>query len=326
MIKARAHEEKIIGAIRKHVPMLPESWGVGIGDDTALLNLQKLSKKQLVITTDSLAEDVHFNWKLSTPKEVAVKLFQMNASDILAKGGSPLFALLNLNLSKNFALNTNFVLSFIKSLGKEMKNKQVFLIGGDVTSSPACVFTMTLMGEVDKFIPRRNSSIKKGDLLVLTGGIGGSKYALEKLKSQENNLPLKIRRLYTAPQAQWKTQECLCKSGVLANIDTSDSLYESLMILSKENKISLKINLDKIRVPSFLREYKFEKILSYLLGSGEDFAMLSVVSQKTKEKCVKNKMQIIGEVYSIKKPEILFYYKENKIEINEDDFNLFGHF
>ncbi|MDH5716781.1 MAG: AIR synthase related protein [Spirochaetia bacterium] len=325
MIKARKGEENLIHILKKYSPAFPEKYGIGIGDDTAKINTNIFLKNKLLITTDSLVEDVHFNWEYCDAGDVAEKLFEMNASDILTKGGRPLYVFLNINGSKDFVKNK--IVPFAKALGKKLKKNKIYLLGGDITKSAINVFTMTMIGEANHFIPRKNKKIKKGDVLALYGNIGGSSYALDLLNAKRINLKNKsLRKLYSSPEAKWNAPSFLVKNKALASIDTSDSFFESAHIISEQNNLNIKINIDKIKLHPLVKADKEEDIIKYTLASAEDFAVLAVLPKEVSFS-IKDDYEIIGEVLEVKKKSVIqFYFNNKKININENKLKLFSHF
>ena len=63
---------------------------VGIGDDCALLSLPE--GVDLLVTTDSQREGVHFRRDWFDPVAIGRRLVTVNVSDVASKGGSPAWA------------------------------------------------------------------------------------------------------------------------------------------------------------------------------------------------------------------------------------------
>ena len=91
-----------------------------IGDDCA--NLTDLG---IVVTQDSLVEDVHFSLKYFTPYQLGFKSVIVNVSDVVASGAEPKYLTISLSLPNN--IEEKFVEEFHLFLGTRKKavEKQV---------------------------------------------------------------------------------------------------------------------------------------------------------------------------------------------------------
>ncbi len=259
---------------KKWIHLLQElSQSPYIGDDCAYIE-----EKNLLITTDSLVEDIHFRWEFSKVEEVAKKLITMNASDLLAKGVYPKYALFSAHFRRESFFS--YAEEFAKSLIQKLKSQNILLIGGNTTSSLMDCFSLTLFAfSSNKPIPRKNpSQIQEGDVVYLSGEIGGAYYALKKLLGRKE-IPEEVRKAYSSPSPFWDAPKWLKEIHARVSIDLSDSLYESLMLLAEENQIHIEIDLDKIPMPSFV-EIPYEEKPFFLLESAEDYAILAIGEKK----------------------------------------------
>ena len=68
---------------------------LGIGDDAAVVNVEN---SKLLITTDTLVENVHFIHDYMPWRNLGWKSMAVNLSDIAAMGGKPSFAVVTLGL------------------------------------------------------------------------------------------------------------------------------------------------------------------------------------------------------------------------------------
>lgn len=321
-----------------------------IGDDTAFLPYNFFSSDFLppadsakekslgmLFTTDTLAENIHFRWDWSSPSEVAHKLVEMNVSDIYAKGGKPTVALLNFSVSTE-TLHLRMA-KFLQGIKKAAEKHGVLIIGGDTTSSQKDVFTLTLIGKAGKhFIARTNKDIGKGAIVALMGFPGFSCYALDALQKKKE-LASALKKKYTAPHAQKKAAQWLFDLQALASLDQSDSLYQSLEILSRENNIGFKINIE--RIPGFKRLQKIDvDYVRHILFGGEDFSVLAILPPEKKQAALEYQSKeksfaVIGEVSESykntkngRKPSLAFFEGEKKIVFDEKEINnwSFEHF
>src|SRR3989338_4617378 len=100
-------EFALIQKINKKTGRGNSTVSVGIGDDAAVLTPPK---KNLIATTDSLVENVHFSLKHFSPVDIGYKALAVNLSDLAAMGATPLYALVSLGIRKG--LGEDFISSF----------------------------------------------------------------------------------------------------------------------------------------------------------------------------------------------------------------------
>lgn len=299
---------------------------IGIGDDTALIPSQFFGKKNLLITTDSLTEGHHFRTDWCNGKDIAVKLVEMNASDILTKGGIPEFALLNMQIPRN-DFQSKFINQFQKKIRDHLLKRKIHLIGGDTTSGNALTFTLTMLGRTKVFIPRKSKiPIKKGDKLFLAGDPGISEFGLRFLKQKDSLNSLqsediknnsKIKK-YCRPKAFWKWKKIFHHKAIKASIDQSDSFHETLTILSDENQAHFHLDLSFIRTIQNLSDLKTDERISVVLNGGEDFCILFIIDpQKMNSSFLRHidkyQYKEIGYVKSIHKSGISYYLDDTWI-------------
>lgn len=161
----------------------------GLRDDAAVIEAQS----QLVVTTDTIVEGVHF---LATDpiETVAMKALRVNVSDIVAKGALPVSALLNLTWSD--ARSSEDIARFADAFGRELQTFGMALIGGDTTSTPGpLTISVTVFGApVGSRVPAR-ADAQVGEDVWLIGGEIGSAWLGLKLRQGELDLPrLRLER------------------------------------------------------------------------------------------------------------------------------------
>lgn len=140
----------------------------GLADDTALL---QTAGEQLVITADSLVEDVHY--RAGDPAEtVGWKLAAVNLSDLAAKGATPRACLLSYTLAGDAGWDA----AFLDGLARALETYAMPLIGGDTVALPAGaprVLSLTAIGTVPagRVVPSRVGA-RPGDRLYVSGPVG----------------------------------------------------------------------------------------------------------------------------------------------------------
>ena len=85
-----------------------------------------------IFSTDTICEGVHFH-RDDEPFLVAKKLIRVNVSDIIAKGITPKFCLLNLSLGRN--VDDVWINNFMKGIDSDLNFFKLNLIGGDTTKT-----------------------------------------------------------------------------------------------------------------------------------------------------------------------------------------------
>ncbi len=293
---------------------------LGIGDDAAALGVDILKERKLTVTMDSMAEGYHFRKDWCSGRDVAIKLIEMNASDILVKGGIPAYAFLGVQIPPA-EIQSPFIMQFQKEFLRHLARHRILLLGGDTTASSAIHFTLTMLGTSDGFIPRKGKNILPGDVVYIMGKPGLSGYGLELLQSGEKN-PDIPRRAHCRPHAQWRFSRISSDEGISASVDQSDSLRETLSILADENSIQMEIDLSAI--PSFATFLRMpeEKKISFLLNGGEDFATVFLVSQEKISVAWEKKISSVGgypvgRIVSTGSSGVTYFWKDRILDANQ---------
>jgi thiamine-monophosphate kinase len=105
----------------------------------------------IVISTDSLAEGIHF-FGNENPRDIAKKCLRVNLSDMAAMGAKPVFYNLSISVPKNKA--NIFIPAFAKGLKEDQEAYNIKLIGGDLTASLKHInITITIFGETPPIMP-----------------------------------------------------------------------------------------------------------------------------------------------------------------------------
>ncbi len=293
---------------------------VGIGDDCAVL--PKDAKTDLVITTDLLVEDIDFRLDWSKPEFIGHKSLAVSLSDVAAMGAKPVWSMTSIGVPAK-VWKTDFVERFYDGYLRLASKFDVELIGGDVSKTPdKIVIDSIVAGEVKKGKAVLRSGAKVGDLIYVTGSLGGAAGGLRLLengiqfgdsaKTWEKNLLLK--QITPIPQ---KGQ--ILSKIASSMIDLSDGLSNDLMHICQSSKIGAKVFAEKLPFHKNLKSISddFDEQLNLVLNGGEDFELLFTVNPKKKlilEKGFKKgQISHIGEVSA--NGEIVELVVGEKIEI-----------
>lgn len=295
----------------------------GIGDDCAVFS--KDSKTDFVITSDLMIEDIDFRLDWTRAEFLGHKAMAISLSDIAAMGAKPRWAMLSIGVPAK-VWKSGFVDEFYKGWFALAKKFDVALIGGDVSRSPdKIVIDSIVCGEVKKGKAILRSGAKPGDLIFVTGKLGGAAAGLKLLekgerfeKSSKNDIQ-KLLSQQLKPNPQIEIGQILSeKSLATAMIDTSDGLSSDLAHLCRASGVGAKIFADKIPVDENLKK-QFSEALDFALNGGEDFELLFTTNPKKKsrlEKELKNfPFEYLGKITSY--PEITELVTDNETTILE---------
>lgn len=280
------HEEDLVRWLRDHVPTLPDMQ-IGIGDDAAVLNVP--DDAQLVISTDSLVEDVHFFLDRVAPSILGRKAMRVNLSDLAAMAAKPLFSLLSLTVPEQ-CKNQLFLGGVLEGVIKEALHWEAPLIGGNISRGEKFQITVTIGGTVACGTAILRSGCKPGDSIYILGRIGHSGVGLRFLSQCAPVTPLPSEekeilrwvdsswdalciRSHLLPKPQLEGARWLSSHGLATSmIDTSDGLARDLLRLCQASQVDIVIKpkgLESLRLQADNRINTID-----ILEGGEDYALL----------------------------------------------------
>lgn len=241
-----------------------------IGDDCAYLK-----DLGIVVTQDSLVEDIHFSTKFISAFDLGVKAVMVNVSDVVASGAEPKYLTVSLSLPSN--VKEDFVEEFYNGC-KIACGNDVQIVGGDITGSEKIYISISAIG---KTLGRNISSRKNAKIgqKVIVSGIHGSSSAGLKLLLEGKNSPEKFIKSHINPVAQVEFGKNISTTvkEPYAMMDTSDGLMDGLSTIANESGVLLDIDFDKIPYDKDIEQ--FENWQDLVLFGGEDYQILATVPQ-----------------------------------------------
>lgn len=243
----------------------------GIGDDCAVLRVAR--GHELLVTTDLCLENVHFRRAWHPPQSVGHRCLTRGLSDIAAMGGEPLACFLSLGLPASLA--QIWVNGFLQGLERLARRFRVELAGGDISSSPMIVADIMVVGQAPAGTSILRSGARPGDRIYITGTLGSSGAALQRLFAGKRVRPADWRRHFF-PEPRVAAGQWLRKSGVAtAMIDISDGLSVDLLHICQESRVDAVIDATAVPMAE-------KSTLQLALDSGEDYELLFTAPAKTR--------------------------------------------
>ncbi|MGB2502285.1 MAG: thiamine-phosphate kinase [Flavobacteriaceae bacterium] len=290
-------EFALIEALTKNFEIKESSTQFGIGDDAAVI---QHGKDETLISTDLLIEGIHFDLSYMPLKHLGYKAVMVNLSDIFAMNAVATQITVSIAVSNRFPLEA--LEELYLGIHLACKNYKVDLVGGDTTSSTkGLVISVTAIGKANKDEITFRNGAKEGNLVVVTGDLGGAYMGLQVLEREKavfqvnpQSQPELSEYSYCIerqlkPESRIDIKALLEDLGVkpTAMIDVSDGLSSEILHLSKASKLGCQIYEDKIPIdPEVVKtceEFKINNTTAALNG-GEDYELLFTIEQGDYEK------------------------------------------
>lgn len=242
---------------------------LGIGDDAAVLELPP--GQHLVAATDTLNAGTHFPHDTSA-FDIGYKCLAVNLSDLAAMAATPRWALLSLSLPQ---ADPQWVRLFSEGFKSLAQIHKVTLVGGDTTSGPLSI-SLTALGSVEPGRHLTRGGAKPGDLLVVSGTVGGAAHALDMLQA---NRPVIDRHLLDRPEPRVALGQALA-GHASACIDVSDGLLADLGHVLELSGCGARIEIEKLPSSQLLSELEPGLRWRYQLSGGDDYELLFTLPQQ----------------------------------------------
>lgn len=254
----------------------------GIGDDAAVIDRGDFFE---LISTDMFVEGDHFNLDWFSFAEVAAKCMEASLSDIYAMRGRPRYVFLSIAVSPKIS-DANLEV-FFEEIFKKCKEHKVVLAGGDTTHGDLFVVDVMVVGEVKKENICLRSGGKNGDLIGVTGNLGGSMAGLKLFRKFGNE----AKNLKQFEECIKKHLQPRCRADLTENdlepvnslIDVSDGVGAEVRNLCNSNNLGAVIYKNKIpladstkAVANLLNEDPY----LYAISGGEDFELIFTVPEE----------------------------------------------
>jgi thiamine-monophosphate kinase len=147
---------------------------LGIGDDAAIYRPK--TGDDLVFTTDMMIQDVHFVRATHPPAAVGHKALARGLSDLAAMGAEPRFSLLSVAFP--MTAERAWITAFFRGFIRLARDTGAVLAGGDLARAERFFCDVSACGAVAQGQALRRDGARPGDVLCVSGHLGGSALGL----------------------------------------------------------------------------------------------------------------------------------------------------
>ncbi|MFQ5876531.1 MAG: thiamine-phosphate kinase [Acidobacteriota bacterium] len=262
---------------------------VGIGDDAAVLSLPP--RARAVLTTDLLAEGIHFRTGTTPARLLGRKALSVNLSDIAAMGGAPHSCVVSIGFPRGTPIA--YARELARGLVSQARRYGVAIAGGDTSAARSLFLSVALVGVVEPGRQVGRGGARPGEVLFVTGTLGGSAAGLKLLRAgvRRSGAPrgrgpgaaarlrrhtARLIRRHLDPIPRVLAGRALGLSGLAtAMIDLSDGLARDLSRLCRASRAGAVIEAAAIPVDRSARAVLGRRrALRLALAGGEDYELL----------------------------------------------------
>jgi thiamine-monophosphate kinase len=230
---------------------------VKIGDDCAWVK-EGLGGAEMILKTDTVMEGVHF-LAGEQARWVGRKALARCISDFAAAGARPEVVMVGLMVNPEMKMEA---LEEVYHGMCELAQKYgIQVVGGETTKSSQLALTVTLVGSIEAGQRVGRSGARAGDLIVVTGKLGGS-------YESKRHLTFEPRLL----EGQWLWQQ----SGITAMMDISDGLERDLGRMMQASVLQAELELEALPLNDGCDRQAG-------LHDGEDYELLMTVQSESWE-------------------------------------------
>ena len=247
---------------------------LGVGDDAAILEMP--AGHQMVVSTDTLVEGVHFPIE-TLPEDIAYRAVVTAASDLAAMAAEPLAMTLAISLP---VADDLWLHGFSQGLAAAVADTGLPLVGGDTTQGPLTV-SVTVMGSVPRGQALLRTGAQVGDNVWVSNTLGDAAAGLAMLQGElasvwlpefEDQDWLTLRFNRPTPRFDLVLQ---LRGHASACIDISDGLLADAGHIADASGVAIHIDADKIPLSSALMACPDRELaLRWALTGGDDYALL----------------------------------------------------
>lgn len=281
----------LIDHLTENLPVNNKSTLKGVGDDAAVMHYE--SERDVLVTTDLLLENVHFDLTYVPLKHLGYKSAIVNFSDIYAMNGTPRQITVSLGISSRFTLE--HIEELYAGIRHACERYGVDLVGGDTSASnQGLVISITCLGDAlrDDIVYRDGA--KPTDLICVSGDLGAAYMGLQLLEREKAaSVGMKdfepdfagkeyLVERQLKPEARRDIIAALAAAGIkpTSMMDISDGLSSELLHICNASKVGCRVYEDRIPIDyqtAVMAEELNMNLVTAALNGGEDYELLFTV-------------------------------------------------
>ncbi|MCC7409454.1 MAG: thiamine-phosphate kinase [Phycisphaeraceae bacterium] len=256
-------ERDLLEHIYRRNPTLGPAVSIPPGDDMGGL---RLDGRDILVTVDQLAQDVHFSLDHATLAQVGRKAITRNLSDVAAMAALPLGAVAAGSLPHTWT--TQQADELFDAMRATAQAYHCPLVGGDISIwHGPLILTVTILAHPGGLGPILRGGSKPGDHLYVTGRLGGS---LQTVGGHTHHLDFEPRIDLARTLAE------RLGSNLHAMIDLSDGLGADAAHLARMARLTVEIESSRLPVsPAAVHAATIDGVpgWKHALGDGEDYEL-----------------------------------------------------
>jgi thiamine-monophosphate kinase len=271
-------EFDLIATITERLPATGARVRVRSGDDAAVI---EPGDGAAAVTVDAIVEGVHFTLPEFPPEAVGRKGLAATLSDLAAMAATAGEAYVVLGAPIEAEDET--LLAIADGIAAVAAREGVSVAGGDLVAAPQIFLATTAVGYERGAPLLTRAGARAGDLVAITGELGGAAAALELLSgtvaegiSPERRDALLARQL--DPRPRLAAGRALAEAGATSMIDLSDGLGADAGHIATASRRRIEIELDRVPLAEAVAEVdrRGGAVELAALG-GEDFELLATL-------------------------------------------------